>query len=241
MYFGHIQVDTTGSRYVGRRLHARVRLTGKIEDSIAPISHRPRADTGGSLMSEDPQTHQDNIGDADGDGVAFVTYALDDNNSFTWNSQAILYLGDIAAGDWGIEGPLLHIELFDTTDANEHVGVSTVVKRKPKPVEAVTVFLKDLPAKLTADEYLDSVERMEDAQDASKGKGKGGEEFQEMVEIVSKVNDWLDADPPEADKANATKRMKSSHVVPRDTEVRIRLKAQISTHIPSYDLVLLTK
>jgi hypothetical protein len=61
--------------------------------------------------NNNPAHAADQDADADAD-VAFATYVLDVDNNFTWQSVAVLYLGDIAAGDWGVDGPKLQVPCF---------------------------------------------------------------------------------------------------------------------------------
>ena len=87
------QVQLVPNRFTGRTLQVRVRLLGRVEDKRVKISSSPK--------------HQHHLGldEYDPEGTAFITYPLNADNDFTWDSLALQYLGDIVAGDWGLDGP----------------------------------------------------------------------------------------------------------------------------------------
>jgi len=82
-----IQIEVgANSNYVGKPLHVRVRLLGRIQDSA--VAQTPMAgDAQRNLAAATEATD-----------VAFVTYSLTPENNYTWDSLAVLYLGDIVAG-----------------------------------------------------------------------------------------------------------------------------------------------
>ena len=155
MAIQEIQIQLpVGSRLRGKSLHVRVRLLGRMEDFSAA---KPPMTPSGGVGGADQAAATTDVDQMEED-VAFVTYTLNEENTLTWASLAVLYLGDIAAGDWGIDGPKLQIELFDDAAVQRRsFGASAPLK----PEEVFTVFVKDLPSAMTQEVYSKTINQLD--------------------------------------------------------------------------------
>ena len=182
MAFQEIQIQLpVGSTLLGKNLHARVRLLGRLDDCSA--AKPPMTPSGGvgavpAALTDASQTEED---------VAFVTYSLNEENALTWESLAVLYLGDIAAGDWGIDGPKLRIELFDDAALQRRsFGTSAPLK----PEEVLTIFVKDLPSAMTHEVYAKTINQLDTIEEGAVQNESAESELDDEIHAVSSLTEW---------------------------------------------------